>query len=99
MRKFIAITAATTVAAGLLATAVLPAFASSNDDYECGRVASDQWMSIQEITAKVEALGYRVQKVERDDGCYEVYGLNDSGTRYELKLHPVSGEVVKLERD
>ncbi|VAW15967.1 hypothetical protein MNBD_ALPHA09-1986 [hydrothermal vent metagenome] len=100
MRKLIALTAASTVVAGLLATAAIPAFASSSDDdYRCGQVAADQWMSVADITAKVEALGYTVRKVERDDGCYEVYGTNKNGTRYELKLHPATGEVVKLERD
>jgi len=95
MRKFIAITITIT---GLAAAAALPALASSSKA-ACGNVASDSWMSVQEITAKVEALGYDVRKVERDDGCYEVKGVNDSGKRFEIYLHPSTGEVVKLERD
>ncbi len=96
MRKFIAITITIT---GLAAAAALPALASGSSKAACGNVASDKWMSVQEITTKVEALGYTVRKVERDDGCYEVYGTNKSGNRFEIYLHPSTGEVVKLERD
>jgi hypothetical protein len=87
----------TIAAAGLLAAAALPAFASSDDDYKC-RAAGGQRMSVQDITSRVTGMGYDVRKVETDDGCYEVYAIDKGGARVELKLDPVSGRVVKTER-
>ncbi len=52
MRKFIAITITITG----LAAAALPALASGSSKAACGNIASDKWMSVQEITTKVEAL-------------------------------------------
>lgn len=91
MRKIIALSAA-----GFLATASLPALASS-DDVSCGNVSGQQ-MSVQNIAAKVSGMGYDVRKVERDDGCYEVYATDKNGARVELKLNPVTGEIVKTEK-
>lgn len=93
MRKIITI-----AAASLLTAATLPALASSDDDVLC-RNASGQQMSVQDITAKVSGMGYTVREVERDDGCYEVKATDKSGARVELKLNPVTGEIVESEKD
>lgn len=92
MRKIIAITAASLMIAG-----TLPAHASS-DDVSCGRQTGGQQLSIKDVTAKVTEMGYDVRKVERDDGCYEVYAIDKNGARLELKMHPVTGQIVKTER-
>lgn len=59
----------------------------------------DQWMSIEQISAKLSAEGYDVRKVEDDDGVYEVKALNAKGERIEAYVHPVTGEVLKSEID
>ena len=58
----------------------------------------DKWMSVEEATAKVTAMGYDVRKMKVDDGCYEAYGIKD-GRKYEVYINPVTAEVVKLEQD
>lgn len=91
MRKIITI-----AAASLMIAATVPAHASS-DDVSCGQSASGQQLSVQAITEKVTGMGYDVRKVELDDGCYEVHAINKNGARLELKMHPVTGKVVKSE--
>jgi hypothetical protein len=63
------------------------------------RRASDaergQWLSIQQVLAKVESVGYRdIEKVEREGGTYEVKATDRSGLRMKLYLHPKTGEIV-----
>lgn len=56
-------------------------------------------ITVAEASAKVEALGYSVRKVENDDdGCYEVYGMKN-GQRHEVYVHPSTGDVVSVELD
>lgn len=92
MRNIITITVAS-----LLVAATLPALAS-DDDYNCGRLAGAQKMSVEDVTAKVTGMGYEVRKVESDDGCYEVYAVGKNGARVELKIHPATGKIVERER-
>lgn len=78
-----------------------PVLADDDDDSgaKCGISDKAAWMSIADITARAEATGLQVRKVETDDGCYEVYGIDEQGQRVEAYLHPVSGAVVKTEID
>lgn len=91
MRKTLALTTA-----ALLAASTLPALASSHDEDEYRRGSGPQ-MSVEEITAKVSAMGYEVREVEKDDGYYEVYATDKNGVRVELKLDPATGDTVKTE--
>ncbi len=89
MRNIITITAA-----GLLVAATLPALAS-DDDVSCGQQNGAQQMSVQDIAGKVKGMGYDVRSVKRENGCYEVYAVDKSGARLELKVDPVTGRIVK----
>ncbi len=86
--KITSIVLAGTLLAGL-ATPVLA------DHERCAAVAADQWMSIERIVSKVEAMGYRVTEAKRSKGCWEVEGRDRNGAEIELRLDPVSGEVVR----
>ncbi len=90
MRKIITITAAS-----LMLAATIPAYAS-DDSVSCGQSAGGQQLSIQDITAKATAMGYDVRKVERDDGCFEVYATGKNGNRVEIYMNPVTGAVLKI---
>lgn len=59
----------------------------------------DQWMSIEQIAAKLTAEGFDVRGVEEDDGVYEVEAINTKGERIEAYVHPVTGDVIKSEID
>lgn len=58
-----------------------------------------KWMSVGSIKAKVTSMGYKVRKIEVDDGCYEAYATDSSGRRMEIYLNPVTAEVVKMKED
>lgn len=51
-----------------------------------------------EITESLQAQGYKVRKIEKEDGYLEAYALLD-GHRYEIYVDPQSGKVVKIEQD
>jgi hypothetical protein len=89
MRKILTITAAS-----MMITMAIPAFASG-DDVSCGKSSGKQ-LSVQAITEKATGMGYDVRKVERDDGCYEVYAIDKKGARVEIYMNPVTGAVLKI---
>jgi hypothetical protein len=70
-----------------------PAFAEEGEA-SCGNAPREQWLSEDTIKAKGLALGYDVGSVKVEGGCYE---LQNDKAKPKLYLHPVTGEVVKLE--
>lgn len=86
------------VACAFAGLAASSAAALASDDSYCGYVPRAEWRSISEVHTAIEARGYQVREIERDDGCYEVYVRDQSGKRYELYLHPRTLRVVKTER-
>lgn len=68
-------------------------FAADRRAPDAGR---GQWLSIQQVLAKVESAGYRdIEQVEREGGAYEVKATDRSGQRMKLHLHPKTGEIVE----
>jgi Peptidase propeptide and YPEB domain len=39
-----------------------------------------------------------IRKIEFDDGAWKVEGRDREGRRVEMKIHPGTGEIIKLER-
>jgi hypothetical protein len=39
-----------------------------------------------------------IRKIEFDDGAWKVEGRGRDGGRIEMKIHPQTGEILKLER-
>jgi hypothetical protein len=60
----------------------------------CKPYDKSQWLSKEQITEKVKAMGYEVRKLAEEDGCWEVKGMKD-GKRVEAYFDPVSAELVK----
>lgn len=88
MRKIVAF--ATTVAVlGLAITAQAGSLGRP-----CTSAPKEQWLSLQELQAKVEALGYRVQKAKLKNACGELYTLDKDGKRVELFVDPTNGQIV-----
>ena len=44
--------------------------------------------------AKVEALGYKVQKAKLKNACGELYTIDKNGGRVELFVDPTSGQII-----
>jgi hypothetical protein len=83
--------------AALAATPLLALPALAND--RCGNVPDAEWISVAEVTTIATEAGYTVREVERDDGCYELNVTDAQGVRFELDIHPGTGEIVRTERD
>lgn len=84
----------------LVALATSPLFAApafAND--RCGNVPDADWISVADVAKIATDAGYTVREVERDDGCYELNVVDANGVRFELDIHPGTGEIVRTERD
>jgi hypothetical protein len=60
----------------------------------CTSAPQNQWLPMQELQAKVEAQGYKVQKAKLKNACGELYTIDKSGNRVELFVDPTSGAIV-----
>ena len=60
----------------------------------CTSAPESQWLSLDALKAKVEALGYKVQKAKLKAACGEIYVLDPNGARTELFVDPTSGDIV-----
>jgi hypothetical protein len=73
-------------------------FAASSSAYasETCSVPKAEWQPEQALRHKLEAAGWKINRIKTDDGCYEVYGTDANGKRAETYFDPKSLEVVKL---
>lgn len=60
----------------------------------CTSAPASQWLSLDALTAKVEAEGYKVQKAKLKQACGELYTIDKNGNRVELFVDPTSGKIV-----
>jgi hypothetical protein len=82
----------TTVVTFLVMTIATPVVAQD----KCPTVPRDQWMSIEVLKQKVQALGYDVRRARVDDGCHKVYITDKaSGGEVEAYYNPATGELVQ----
>lgn len=81
-------------AALLLAAA--PAVQAS-DDEACTKAPKEQWLSIEQLSAKLTEQGYTVSEIEIEDGCAEAKVTGKDQKKVELYLDPATGEVTKKE--
>jgi len=57
-------------------------------------IPADKWLSASAVTQKLAAQGYKVTKIEADDGVYEFDAVDANGVRIEGHAHPATGEVL-----
>jgi hypothetical protein len=77
-----------TVGAGLAGSALA-------DSVRCPSVTAQQWMPIEKVIERAEALGYSVHETKRSKGCWKVEGYDRNGAEIEIRFDPTSGDVVK----
>lgn len=76
------------------ALAALPvAVALAGDD--C-RVPRGAWQPREAAMQAAAGLGWHVEKIEADDGCWEVKGRDAQGRRIKAKLDPATLQVIEL---
>ena len=74
--------------------AALPAtVALADDDCHAPRAA---WQPREAAMQAASRLGWRVEEIEADDGCWEIEGRDAEGRRIKAKLDPATLQVVKL---
>ncbi len=72
---------------------------ASDDDYRCSGTDQADIKSRDEVKMHFTAQGWEVRRIKTEDGCFEVYALDDKGQRRELYVHAVTLEVISDERD
>jgi hypothetical protein len=84
----------TLIASAALGSALLmPAFA--DDKRNDTTPERQQWLSIAQIAARLEAAGYRqIEKIEREGGGYEARATNQAGERTKLYINPQTGALT-----
>lgn len=58
-------------------------------------VPKAEWQSEQALRDKLTAKNWTVNKIKIDDGCYEVYGKDDKGEKYEIYFNPKTLEPIE----
>lgn len=91
MTRTILFTAALATAAGLFA---LGAQASDDRARLENPPPRSEWMSIADLSAKLEAQGYTIREIEAERGAWDVEMTDANGMKVEAYLHPVTGEPL-----
>jgi hypothetical protein len=60
----------------------------------CTSVPETQWLPVEQLQAKVEAQGYKVQKAKLKNACGEFYTLDKNSNRVELFVDPTNGRII-----
>lgn len=83
--------------AWILATMlIVPATAHATGMYQCEPVAAKDWLTQAQLTDKITAQGWTVNRMKRDGGCWEIYGNMPDGKRVEAYFHPETGKVLLI---
>jgi hypothetical protein len=69
------------------------AFAGAN----CTKHPKADWMPQDQAKAKIESMGYKINKFKVDGNCYEIYGKNKEGKKVEIYFDTKTLDVVKSE--
>ncbi|NLY65522.1 MAG: PepSY domain-containing protein [Alcaligenaceae bacterium] len=57
-------------------------------------------LSTKQVVNILEKNGYkRIHDIELDDGLYEAEAYNRKGQEVDIKLHPVSGKILRVKID
>jgi hypothetical protein len=88
-------TTAATLAALLTALTFAGAPALARDQDHCNAGPRDQWKPIAELATQLTAEGFKLEKIEIDDGCYEVEARDKDGWKVESTFHPVTLQRVR----
>ncbi|MBX6374223.1 MAG: PepSY domain-containing protein [Acetobacteraceae bacterium] len=98
MRTFLLTSAIALGAVAAAVPAIAPAMAGEGRTagvYDCRTAPGEVRLPAEAIRKTLENLGYRVDRIRMDDGCYDARAVNDSGIPIEARYHPVTGELVR----
>lgn len=81
---------------GTMLTALSVAAHASAD---CPRAAGGTELGKEALRARLEAQGYKVKRMEKERGCYEVKAQDKSGKTVELQVSAADGSVTEEDED
>ncbi|TPQ35329.1 PepSY domain-containing protein [Bradyrhizobium guangdongense] len=84
--------ATVTIATALLATAATAHAGSLGRP--CTATQQSQWLSIDDLQAKIEAQGYTVRNAKLKNACGEFYTRDKNDQQVELFVDPTNGKIV-----
>ncbi|CAJ9648799.1 PepSY domain-containing protein [Burkholderia pseudomallei] len=85
--------------ASLMLGGALGIRAAMADDGDDCRAPLADWKPRDAVRALAQQKGWRVDKLNADDGCYEIKGHDADGKRFKAKLDPVTLDVVRMKRE
>ena len=81
----------------ILAVALaIPAMAHATGMHQCEHVEKEDWLTEKQLTERLSAEGWTVNRMKQDGGCWEVYGIMPDGKRVEAYFHPATGELLLI---
>lgn len=79
---------------GVLGAGLLAAPAMADD--AC-KAPMSTWQSRHAVAEKARSMGWKVDRIRTDDGCYKVYGHDPQGRRIVAEFDPASLELIEIE--
>lgn len=77
-----------------LGLAALPTWADDDCDAPLNR-----WQTREAVRQMAAALGWQIQRLKIDDGCYEIRGTDAQGRSFKAKIDPETLKVLKMNQD
>lgn len=82
------------IAGAVAAVLATPALADDTSVQGRLNVPSSEWKSPTAIGEILAGQGYKVHKIESDDGAYEVDMTDKNGVLVEVHVHPSTGDIL-----
>jgi hypothetical protein len=65
----------------------------------CDSGPPEKWQSQEKLSAMLKEKGWQVRQIKVDGGCYEVYAIDEKGTKMEAYFHPVTFERIPISEE
>jgi len=92
MKHLIKQTFATTAATIAVLLAAPAAFAQHAE--KCEPIPKAEWQPKEALEKKLTDMGWKVNRIKIENGCYEVYGRDEKNGRVEVFFHPKTFDRV-----
>ena len=67
---------------------------ASDDEYRCSGTQSDAAQTRDEVKTHFENQGWEIRRIKTEDGCYEIYAIDDQNQRREVYVDPATLDIV-----
>jgi len=81
----------------LLAAGLATPALADGPDSRCAPRAAGRVVATSEMSRKLEDLGYRVDRIKAEDGCYEIQAVNNSGFPIKAVYTQATAELIRAQ--